>query len=92
MFVYQLKKNTLGGFNGNNNNNNNNLYVGKINKTWHFNHVPKRLPTVSFLRPTRSTSHTPTMVNTKLVPEVAAVSQMACLSSRMPAICRMVAL
>ena len=56
------------------------------------NYKPKRLPRVSFLRPTRSTSQTPTRVNTKLVAEVAAASQMACLSSRTPAICRMVAL
>lgn len=54
--------------------------------------VPRRLPRVSFLRPSLSTSHTPNKVNTKLEPEVAAVSQMACLSSRTPAICRMVAL
>lgn len=58
----------------------------------HPDNAPKRLPRVSFLRPTRSTSHTPTKVNAKLVPEVAAVSQMACLTSRTPAICRMVAL
>lgn len=56
------------------------------------NDAPKRLPRVSFLRPTLSTSQTPTKVNTKLVADVAAVNQMACISSRTPAICRMVAL
>lgn len=56
------------------------------------NDAPERLPSVSFLRPTLSTSQTPTKVNTKLVADVAALNQIACLSSRTPAICRMVAL
>lgn len=54
--------------------------------------LPKMLPKVSFLRPTRSTSHTPSRVNRKLVSVVRPASQIASLSSRTPDICKMVAL
>jgi len=50
------------------------------------------LPSDSLRRPTRSTSHTPTRVNRKLVAAVADANQMACWSLRTPDICRMVAL
>lgn len=50
------------------------------------------LPKVSLLRPTLSTSHTPSSVNRKLVRVVRPASQIADLSSRTPDICRMVAL
>lgn len=56
------------------------------------NELPMILPKVSFLRPTLSTSHTPSRVNRKLVRVVSPASQIASLTSRTPDICRMVAL
>lgn len=53
---------------------------------------PMMLPRVSFLRPTLSTSHTPSRVNRKLVSVVSPASQIAILSLRTPDIWRMVAL
>lgn len=57
-----------------------------------FHDVPMMLPRVSFLRPTLSTSHTPSRVNRKLVSVVSPASQIASLSFRTPDIWRMVAL
>lgn len=55
-------------------------------------HLPAKLPKVSFLRPTFSTSQTPTNVKMKLVNAVTEASHIASLSSSTPDICRMVAL